>query len=200
MLEHPGGSGGSFNGENHGLFNNWNFTTANYSNNYQSIEASLADSDSGIIWYDRLVGGSTIGTVNISEPLLRTTNVLLLGRNVKVTNAINVTGNNPEMVLSYGFAYSNIPSTFDFSQWEMNYRGHALYHCTTNRNALMINANYIYNEVFKGIDAKIIKNIYTTAVPTLGNANAFDNDCQIYVPLSLYDDYIIATNWSAIKD
>lgn len=200
VLSYPMGSGGVFPyGDNHGLFYGWNFTTANYPNTNKNIP-DYADTDNGIIWYDRLVEGSTIGTVNITEPLIKTTNVLLLGRNVKVTNAINVIGNNPTNVFSYGFAYCNIPSTFDFSQWEMNYRGHALYHCTTNRNALMINTNYIFTGAFQGIDAKIIKNIYTTAVPTLNNANAFDNDCQIYVPLSLYDDYIIATNWSAIKD
>ena len=202
VLEYSGGSGGAFYyGSTHGLFNNWNFTTANYPNTTKNITIQYADDNAGIIWYARLVEGSTIGTVNITEPLIKTNNILLLGQNVKVTNAINVTGNNPTDILSYGFFYCNIPSTFDFSQWEMTYRGHALTHCTTNRNVLMINAKGFYGaQIFAGIDAKIIKNIYTTTVPTLDNVNAFDDDCQIYVPLSLYDSYIIATNWSALAD
>ena len=38
-----------------------------------------------------------------------------------------------------------------------------------------------------------------TAVPTLANANAFQNipsDCEIRVPAALYDEWIAATNWS----
>lgn len=202
VLDYSNGSGGSFSYEsNHGLFYGWNFTTANYLTTNINLESSLQDSQTGgVMWYNRLMEGSTVGTVNITEPIASRDYTLLLGWNVKVTNAINVTGSNPEKVISYGFAYSNIPSTFDFSQWEMSYLGHALYNCTTNRNILMINANAIYGSAFTGIDAKIIKNIYTTAVPTLNNANAFDDDCQIYVPLSLYDSYIVATNWSAIAD
>lgn len=200
MLWIAGGSGGGWSyGINSGLFHGWSFTTANYLSTNTNIP-NYADSGDGIKYHNRLMEGTTVGTVNITEPIGSGLNSLLLGENVKVTNAINVTGNNPTGVLSYGFAHSNIPSTFDFSQWEMNYSGHALYNCTTNRNVLMINANYIQNYVFAGIDAKIIKNIYTTAVPTLNNVNAFDDDCQIYVPLSLYDSYIVATNWSAIKD
>lgn len=39
-----------------------------------------------------------------------------------------------------------------------------------------------------------------TAVPTLANATAFQNipsDCKIVVPDNLYDEWIVATNWSA---
>lgn len=41
-----------------------------------------------------------------------------------------------------------------------------------------------------------------TAVPTLGNANAFGNratDVEIRVPAALYDEWIAATNWANIR-
>jgi hypothetical protein len=40
-----------------------------------------------------------------------------------------------------------------------------------------------------------------TAVPTLSNTNAFGgipSDCVFKIPTSLYDEWINATNWSAI--
>jgi hypothetical protein len=42
-----------------------------------------------------------------------------------------------------------------------------------------------------------------TAVPTLGNTNAFSgiaSDCEIRVPAALYDEWISATNWSTYAD
>ena len=42
-----------------------------------------------------------------------------------------------------------------------------------------------------------------TAVPTLSNTNAFSGivaDCEIRVPIALYDEWIAATNWSAYAD
>lgn len=200
VLSYPGSGGGFTNGNNHGLFNNWNFTTVNSPDaiawNYWYN--STTDTNA---WRDmcRILEGSTINTMNFRVPMAVSYYGLALGYETTVTNTINVTGT-PTFIAASGFRNCNIPSTFDFSQWEMYYGYMALYYATLNRNVLMINANAIYNEAFKGIDAKIIKNIYTTAVPTLNNVNAFDNDCQIYVPLSLYDSYIVATNWSAIAD
>jgi hypothetical protein len=40
-----------------------------------------------------------------------------------------------------------------------------------------------------------------TAVPSLGNVNAFHNTtCQFIVPDALYDEWIAATNWSTYAD
>lgn len=81
--------------------------------------------------------------------------------------------------------------------------GNSMFGVCSSLSSLVIpvSVTTIYDRAFNGCYGMAFYDFSRhTAVPTLANTNAFTgipDDCKIIVPDALYDEWIVATNWSA---
>lgn len=114
----------------------------------------------------------------------------------------------PENVLTIGVYAFNECDTLDRINIPNNVseiNTYALYHCySLTKVNITSNITKIGSYAFFGCFANLKYDFSaTTAVPTLDNSNSFNNingNCKIIVPDALYDDWIVATNWSTYAD
>ena len=113
--------------------------------------------------------------------------------------------NSVTSIRNYTFAYCNPLTSVTIPDSVTSIGGSVFISCysltsVTIPNSVTSIGTYAFRYCYS-----IIKYDFTsaTSIPTLSNINAFNSIngiCKIYVPDALYDDWIVATNWSTYAD
>lgn len=143
-------------------------------------------------------GYSNLTSINIPEGVTSIRDSAFRG--CSNLTSINI----PEGVTSIGgstFYGCNSLASIDIPNSVTSIGNYAFYGCNSLASIEIPNKiNNVTNSLFVNCyGIKYYDFSSYTAMPTLNNINAFNNiasDCKIIVPDSLYEDWIVATNWS----
>ena len=160
-------------------------------------------------WEGDIVGElSSVSIPNISkaEVVVVGTDVTSIGstafRNNTSLYSIDI-GDNVTVIKNQAFYGCSHLGKLSLGNSVAQIQSYAFRSCTDLTNVeFPASVNTIYQAAFYGCGRLSIADFRNhTQVPTLYNANAFDNvsdDFKIIVPDSLYSSWIVATNWSSL--